>query len=522
MSSENLKVRMAPSPTGKIHVGSMRTALYSYLLAKKEGGKFVLRIEDTDQKRKVEKGNEIIKESFALYDMEFDEGPGIGGDNGPYIQSERKAIYNEHAQKLVDDGNAYYCFCSPERLEEMRSKQKANNEPTMYDSCCRELDPKEVKERAEGGQSHVIRMKMPKEGETVVEDVVMGKVKFKNELIEDGVILKSDGLPTYHLAVVIDDHMMEITHVLRGVEWLPSLPKHLVLYNNFGWDLPKFAHIPLILNPDGKGKLSKRKGALSATSYLRKGYMRDVMFNYLALVGWSPNPDEANPEDIYSTEDLIKLFDLSRVHKAGGRYDEKKLDAISGKHIRALSIQELATTVLDWSKRFVLADWVSDSVVELPEWEADLKKSVGEMFDKWEGDSEYFEKALGLVHERVKYFSELPGLLGFLYTDKLEWSEDDWKLKERSKEEAAVALEGVSPKLREFLKSGGFNHDKWEDLVRSYADELGWKHGEMFMLLRSATTGTLQSPPLLESYEVIGWERVESFISQAIEWLRAN
>lgn len=522
METKTTRVRMAPSPTGVLHVGSLRTAIYDYLLAQRDGGKFILRIEDTDQGRKVEKGNEIIEETFKLYDIQVDEGPGYGGEYGPYIQSERLDLYKDHAYRLVEEDKAYHCFCTSERLNEMRETQRKNSEATMYDRKCRTLTTEEVAEKLAAGEPNVIRIKMPTKGDTVGRDEVMGKVKFKNELIEDTVILKTDGFPTYHLAVVVDDTLMGITHVLRGSEWLSSLPKHIVIYEALGFELPKFAHIPLILNSDGKGKLSKRKGALAAITYLRKGYMRDVMFNYLCLIGWSPSPEDANSEDIYSVEQLIEYFDLSRLQKAGGRYDPKKLDAISGKHIRALSTEELQTHIMKWAEEHVLAEWVSDTVIELADWEVELKEKVGELYPEWQEDTEYFTLTLGLVQERLKHFSELPDLLSFLYTDTLNWTDEDWKFKDRTKDEVAKSLEDILPLLDEAFSAGSpYSHEKWEQTVRGFADEAEWKHGEIFMALRSATTGKLNSPPLLESFEVIGWDKARSFIMQAITWLRS-
>lgn len=522
MNNGEIRVRMAPSPTGTLHVGSLRTVLYDYFLAKKDSGKLILRIEDTDQARKIEKGNEIIKETFELYGIEIDEGPGFGGEFGPYIQSERLDIYKKYSEELVEKGHAYHCFCSEARLEEMREQQKNDGKPTVYDRTCRNLSADEVKQRLDNGEPHVVRMKMPTEGETIGVDEVMGKVKFKNELIEDTVIIKSDGFPTYHFAVVVDDHLMGITHVLRGSEWLPSLPKHVVLYEMFGWDLPKFAHIPLILNPDGRGKLSKRKGALASTAYLRKGYMRETIFNYFSLIGWSPRPEDANPEDIYSIDQLIKFFDLSRLQKAGGRYDPKKLDAISGKHIRMLSTSELADRVIEWAEKFVIADWISDSVIELEEWEIELKRKVSELLPKWKADRDYFEHTLGLVHERLKYFSEIPDAMFFMYSDELTWTDEDWNL-QHTYAESGKALKELLPQLDEALCcEPSFDHEQWEAIIRGYADGLGWNHGEVFMLVRSATTGKLQSPPLLESFEVIGWEKARSFVEQAIVWLEGR
>lgn len=520
-SNLDIRVRVAPSPTGRFHIGNMRTAFYVNFMGSKPNGASILRIEDTDQTRKIESGNELLKETFDLFNIEFDEGPEIGGDYGPYIQSERLDLYKKYAHELVDNGHAYYCFCSSERLEELRNSQKADGKPTMYDRKCRNLDISESRARVEAGESYVIRMKMPTEGITEFRDLIMGRVKFQNELVEDSVILKSDGFPTYHLAVVVDDHLMKITHVFRGTEWLPSAPKHQVLYNSFGWEMPNFAHLPLILNADGKGKLSKRKGALPATSYLRKGYMPEAVMNYFSLIGWSPAQADAHQDEVYTIDEMIQLFDISRIQKSGGRFNQNKFDAISGKHIRRLTIDQLVEKVFEWADRYVLAELISDKIEEIPEWEQALKISVGESLPKWKNDIEYFKLCLAQVQERLTYFGELPELLDFYYSDELNFVDEEWKFKDRTRSEFADALEGILPKLDSLFSTGEFDHEKWEATVRGYADELGWGHGDLFMAIRSATTGKLKSPPLLESYEILGWEKVRGFMNSAIAWLRA-
>jgi len=520
MKKQEIRVRAAPSPTGRVHIGNMRTFLYDYLYAKNTDGKFVLRIEDTDQKRKVKGGIEGIVETLKLYGIEFDEGPDMGGDYGPYIQSERIELYAKYAEELVESGKGYRCFCSEERLEELREGQEKNKQKTGYDSKCRNLDAKEVTKRLEAGEESVVRMKFPKEGVTKFKDLIYGEIKIKNSEVEDLILLKADKYPTYHFAVVIDDHLMEISHVLRGREYLADTTKNLFLYEAFGWESPVFVHVPHILNPEGKGKLGKRHGALPAIAYLRKGYLPAAVLNYLALAGWAPDPKKAHQDEIYSIEELAKLFTLDRVHKAGAKYDQQKMDYMNGKHIRNFKLNELVEVILKWAEEIVLKDFIADKFDDHPKWETELREKVGKTLPIWKKDMEYFEKAIKLIAERLTYLGELPDLMDFFYDEKLSWVDEDWNTKNHDKKELADALEGVLPKLSEIFEKGEFDHDKWEEAVRGYADELDWKHGDMFMAIRSATTGRLQSPPLLECFEVMGWEKAGLFVGQAIKWLR--
>jgi nondiscriminating glutamyl-tRNA synthetase len=306
-----IRTRFAPSPTGYMHVGNMRTALFSYLLAKHNGGTFLLRIEDTDKTRQVENGIEIILKSLYWGGIKPDEGVMLDekgeitqkGKFGPYIQSERLLIYQKYAQELLDKGHAYYCFCSSERLEKLRDLQQKNKLPTGYDGECLKLKPDEALARVKAGDKYVVRLKMPKEGETVFTDLIRGEVRFQNKLVDDQVLIKADGFPTYHMAVVVDDHLMEITHVIRGEEWVSSAPKHIQLYKYLGWELPQFAHLPLLLNPD-KSKLSKRQGDVAVEDYRKKGYLPEAIINFIAFLGWNPGTEK----ELFSMDELIKEF----------------------------------------------------------------------------------------------------------------------------------------------------------------------------------------------------------------------
>jgi glutamyl-tRNA synthetase len=512
--------RAAPSPTGRVHIGNLRTFLFNSLFLRKHGGTNILRVEDTDEKRKVEKGLEGILEVPDLYGIKFQEGPGIGGDYGPYIQTERRELYIQHAERLVEEDKAYYCFCSEERLSKLRERQKERKAKPGYDRKCRDLDPEEAQRRVDEGEECVIRLKFPLTGETNYHDAVFGDLKFDNKEMEDIVILKSDKLPTYNFAVVVDDHLMEVTHAMRAREYLSEIPKNVFIYESLGWEPVQYVHVPEVLNSDGRGKLGKRSGALPAVAYLRKGYLREAMINFLALLGWAPKPEDVNEDEIYTEEELVELFSIDRVHKSPARYDKKKLDYMNGKHIRRLSVEELANRVVDWAENLVLQEFITDRFEEHPKWEVELQSKVEEILPKWKADRERFVEALKLVHERVVYLGELPDLLYFLYTDELEWSKEDWRTKNHSLSEIADALDGVLPKLDEAFKNGVEDHDLWEETVRDYADELDWKHGELFMAIRSATTGKLKSPPLFESFQVLGWNKASQFIEESIKWLK--
>ena len=326
-----IRTRFAPSPTGYLHVGGLRTALYNYLFAKQNNGKFILRIEDTDQNRKVENAVENLIESLSWAGLEFDEGKDFGGEYGPYVQSERTELYRKHVNELIEKGDAYPCFCSSERL----AKMKEENPNSGYDGHCRRLSKEEVEIKKNAGQSFVIRQKTPEEGDVILYDIVRGKVVFPCTEVDDQVLLKSDGFPTYHLANVIDDHYMKISHVIRGEEWLMSTPKHLLLYGSFGWKAPKFAHLSLLLNTD-KSKLSKRQGDVSVEDYRDKGYLKEALINFLALLGWN----DGTNEEIFSMKQLIKKFSLKKVSKSGSVFDIDKLNWMNGQYIRNLSKNE--------------------------------------------------------------------------------------------------------------------------------------------------------------------------------------
>ncbi len=346
-----VRTRFAPSPTGYLHIGGLRTALYSYLYAKQNGGDFLLRIEDTDQQRYVPGATESLVNVLKNIGLQADEGvvgDDVGGftqigDHGPYIQSQRTEKYIHYADELLNQGSAYYCFCSSERLDDMRAKQQANNQPPMYDGFCRNLDPQEAKARVLAGEKHVIRLAIPKNEKIIVNDMIRGQVEFDSSTVDDQVLIKSDGFPTYHLAVVVDDHDMEISHVVRGEEWLSSTPKHILLYKMFAWDAPVFAHLPLILNKD-KSKLSKRQNDVAVEDYITKGYPKEALINFVALLGWHPSNSE---KEMFTLAELIEEFDLTKIQKAGAVFDNEKLDWLSAKHLLLIDDQ----VFIDWLQK---------------------------------------------------------------------------------------------------------------------------------------------------------------------------
>jgi glutamyl-tRNA synthetase len=334
--------RFAPSPTGYVHVGSQRTALYNYIFARQQGGKFILRVEDTDQNRFVEGAVENLLNSLEKLHVVFDAGPGKEDEKGPYFQSQRRDIYDREVQRLMDSGHAYRCFCTSERLDALRKEQMTQQVPTGYDGKCRHLSQEESDERAKQ-EPFVIRLKTPDEGLCEFKDIVRGDVTIAWSQVDDQVLVKSDGFPTYHLANVVDDHYMEVTHVIRGEEWLPSVPKHLFLYECFGWDAPQMAHLPLLLNAD-RSKLSKRQGDVAVEDYLNKGYTPDALNNFLALLGWNPG----GKNEIYSMDELIEAFDINKITKAGAVFDVKKLDWMNGQYLKNMPNDKYLKEARQW------------------------------------------------------------------------------------------------------------------------------------------------------------------------------
>lgn len=358
---KGVRTRFAPSPTGYMHVGNLRTALYAYLLAKSsEDGKFILRVEDTDQERYIEGALDVIYKTLKETGLVWDEGPDIGGPVGPYVQTERREIYRKYAEELIEKGGAYYCFCDKDRLEELKKIQDASGMSHKYDGHCRNLSKEEIDELLKSGVPYVVRQKIPKEGTTTFHDEVFGDITVENETLDDNILLKTDGLPTYNFANVIDDHLMNITHVIRGIEYLSSAPKYNLLYEMFQWEIPVYIHCPPVMK-DSSHKLSKRNGDASYEDLIAKGYLKDAVLNYIALLGWSPGGEQ----EVFSLEELTKVFRVSGISKSPAIFDTNKLDWINGEYIRALSLENFHQCALPWIKKAVTRETDTRLIAEV-------------------------------------------------------------------------------------------------------------------------------------------------------------
>ena len=482
LPASKIRVRIAPSPTGDPHVGTAYVALFNYAFARRQGGKFILRIEDTDQARSSRESEEAILRSLHWLGLSWDEGPDVGGPFGPYRQSERAGIYAEHARMLVAKGDAYPCFCTAARLEEMRTRQRLAGKQG-YDGLCRDLAPAEAATRVRAGESHVIRLKMPKSGETVVKDGLRGNVVLPNEQSDDQVLLKSDGLPTYHLANVVDDHLMEVSHVIRAEEWIPSTPKHLRLYQAFGWEPPTFLHLPLLRNNDAsKSKISKRRNPVSLDYYRDAGILPEAMRNFLGLMGWSFGEDREK----FTLDEMVERFELSpqRMSLSGPVFDLEKLNWLNGLYLRDLSDGELADHLIAWRL-----------------------------------NRDFFVRLAPLVRERIRRFDEFLPLTEYFFSGDLDYTPVTAELVPKKRDAAATAkmLEGLLEEL-DALRS--FSPETLEPRLRAYCEKAGWATKEVFMALRVAVTGRKASPPLFETMTLCGRERCRRRVRLAIEQLR--
>jgi len=483
-----IRTRFAPSPTGYLHIGGVRMALYDYLIAKKNNGQMILRIEDTDKSREVEGAKEKLYEILDWLGFQFDESPVRGGDYGPYIQSERIDIYKKHIDELINKGGVYHCFCTPERLSEMRENQQAQKLPPRYDRTCRDLTKKEIEEKIKAGESFVIRQKMPLDGEVVAQDELRGDIKFEAKELDDHVLVKTDGTPTYQFANVIDDHEMKISHVVRGSEWIPSLPKNILLYQSFGWEAPKFIHTALTLNKGG-GKLSKRQGDVSVEDYKEKGYLPEAILNFNVLLGWHPKDDN----EILSLEDMVEKFEIKDMGISGAIFDIEKLDYFNGYYIRQKNIDEL---------------------VELcrPYLEDNLKLTK----DKRKQSDEFIKKVVATEQERLKKLSEIGELTRFFFVDDLDYSEEllSWKklTVKQAKENLKVVLE-----LLEKIPEENWTNDSIEEGVVSYLKTKELKIGEYLWPMRVALTGEKASPSPFDVAEVLGKKEAINRIKLAMK-----
>lgn len=470
-----IRTRFAPSPTGFVHVGNLYGAYLGYAYAKSKKGKFILRIEDTDQSRKIEGAVEAIYQALDWFEIKVDEGPRVDGQYSPYVQSERLDLYQNYAKELIKKGRAYYCFCSPQRLKEVRQHQKKTGRPPMYDQHCRQILIKEAEKRIGQDEKAVVRMKIPKNQTIVVNDLIRGKIEFDSNLIDDQIILKANGFPTYHLAVVVDDHLMNISHVVRGEEWLPSLPKHWLLYQYFGWKKPQFFHNPLFRNPDGS-KMSKRQGDVAVSWYRDQGFLPEALKNYFSLMGWS-HPQE---KEIFTEKEFLEYFDLEDVSPVAPIFDIQKLEWMNGVYIRQKPNNQLAKTLTPY----------------LPKMSADQIK-----------------QAVPLIKDRIKRLSEAKDMLEFVWI----YPENDLSLltpKKLDKDTTGLMLEETTKIIND---QGIEKTEKLQNQLMALIKKNNWKTGDFFMVLRVAVCGKKVTPPILPALKLIGKEETLQRIKQAVQ-----
>lgn len=467
-----VRTRIAPSPTGSPHIGTAYAALFNYVFAKKHGGNFVLRIEDTDRTRLVAGSEEEIYEALSWLGLETDEGPVKGGNFGPYRQSERLEIYKEFVSKLVKADKAYYCDCSSERLAKIREEQQARKEVPHYDRKCRYEPPQDL-------ENSVIRLAVPLDGETEVEDLVRGKIIFENKLIDDQVLMKSDDFPTYHLASVVDDHLMEISHVIRAEEWLSSTPKHVLLYQAFGWELPQFAHLPLLRNRD-RSKISKRKNPVAIDFYRKQGYLPEALVNFLALMGWSL-PDD---QEIFTLDEMIKNFTFERIGTVGPIFDVQKLDWMNGHYIRTLSNEELA-------ERLVKGGFVDPY-------------PINEVM-----------KYLPLVKDRMKRLSEFKELASYYLSVRIDIDPKQITALSGSSNLGTVSAINSVRKAIEEITPVNWTSQTIEELLNKSQEQLNWNKTKLFQTIRYSVSGSTTTPPLGETLEAIGKDKVIDRLTRA-------
>lgn len=528
-----VRVRFAPSPTGYLHVGGLRTALYNYLFARKHNGVFILRIEDTDQKRFVPGALEKLVTILDTMNIIHDEGtftnheledavyadtirlntdkyklsenyPALVevGAYGPYIQSERLPLYQKHAHSLIENGSAYYCFCSAGRLAALREEQIKNKLPAKYDKFCLSLSEEEVEERLGSNEPYVIRLNVEEKRDDVIfDDMIRGQVSINVRDIDDQVLIKSDGFPTYHLASVVDDRLMEITHVIRGEEWLPSTPKHILLYEAFGWETPKFAHLPLLLNAD-KSKLSKRQGDVAVEDYLKNGYLNEALVNFVALLGW--NPGKGETREIFSLDELVEKFDLTNVHKSGAVFDQKKLDWLNSEYIKKLSIDELYTRIQ--TGNFLEKPLIKDAPEEMR-------------------TEEYLKRVLCIEQDRLARLTEVGDANAFFFASELSYDTTLLYWKENTQDMTREALERSQKILTEMSDEEWTSKEAVENILMTaagepaYGNEAGKNRGDFLWPLRVALTGSQRSPSPYEVAWVLGKDESLKRLRNALQKL---
>ena len=487
----NVRVRFAPSPTGAPHIGNIRTALFDWLFARHTGGKFILRIEDTDKNREVPGGIDLLMESLRWYGLDWDEGPDVGGDYGPYIQSQRLEHYRQYADQLVASGHAYRAYDSEERLKAMREDQQRRGVSTGYDRRHRYLTESERAEYEASGAPYVIRLAAPTEGETTFQDAVFGEITHKNKVLDDAILLKSDGFPTYHLASVVDDHLMEITHVFRGEDWIPSAPLHILLYQALGWEPPIFVHLANMLGPDRK-KLGKRFGSVEALAWRDQGYLIEAMFNFLALQGWSPREER----DLFTREELIEKFSIDGLINRSPITDREKLDWFNGQYIRALTLEELTDRCLPFLEKAGL-----------------VRENLSE------DELAYVRAVIALEQERIHTLADAPVLAEFFLRSDDEYAFDEKAVRKW------LTHPGVGDRLKA-VRAGFESLDTWtpettEKVVRDVIAQFGVKNGEVIHPVRVSMSGRTEGPGLFEMIAVLGKERSLRRIDRALTFVSA-
>ncbi len=481
MINETPRVRFAPSPTGYLHVGGLRTALYNYLFAKNNNGTFVLRIEDTDRNRFVEGAVENLVNALNWAGLNFDEGPEAGGNFGPYMQSERLDIYKKYSDELVEKGKAYYCFCTPERLKDLREEQEKQKLPqTKYDKHCLHLSKEEVKKNLTSGVANVVRLNVIPNQTIQFDDIIREHVEFESNNVDDQVLIKSDGYPTYHLANVVDDHLMKITHVIRGEEWLSSTPKHVLLYDSFGWERPIFAHLPLLLNPD-RSKLSKRQGDVAVEDYRDKGFLKDALINFVALLGWNAGDDK----EFYYMDELIKCFSLERVNKAGAVFDLQKLNWLNAEHLRKKSSDELLSLLKD-----------------------EIQKSK---FKDQNFSDDYLKLIIESMKERVSFVKEFIDTCSYFYEAPTEYEQKS--IEKNWKPETPSHLN----KLKEGFELLSYtSKEDFENALAKVSEELNVGKGKLIHPLRLAVSGQSTGPGMFDLLYILGKDEVIKRIDTAV------
>lgn len=465
-----VRTRFAPSPTGYMHIGNLRTAIFEYLTAKHENGDFILRIEDTDLTRKVDGAIDFIYDTLKICNIDISEGPNNPGEYGPYIQSERLKIYQDYANKLVENGKAYYCFCTEDDLVKMRKKAEEDKVAFLYDGRCSKLSQVEIAEKLKNNTPYVIRQKMPKEGISIVNDLVYGEIKVENKVLEDQILIKSDGYPTYNFANVIDDHLMNITHVIRGNEYLSQTPKYNLLYEAFGWEMPTYIHVPMVLGSDGN-KLSKRNGDASFMDLYNEGYLPEAIINYLVLLGWSP---ETNQE-IYSMEELIKVFNPKRISKSPATYDIKKLQWFNQKYIKSLSDEEY----INYIKPFLNHDVTNKS-------------------------EEWINKLLLIYKDHISYGKEINDVVNIFFNDEINISKENQEFLESD----PMINEVINCYKEELANLKEWHVEDIANVINIVKEKTGVKGKLLYMPMRIKISGVEHGPELPDEIYLIGKEKV--------------